>query len=125
MKFVGEHSSNGGCTLGDASFVTEQLPNGSSNLAMTSQEDRSTKCLETSSEDAINDRDGGAMVKDKQPMSSLAQASIGEESQLFSSNGMKATNIPDSIIRDGDSQLFLDLSLPPGNFCLLRLFKHC
>lgn len=118
VKFKGEDSSNGGCTFGDTSHVTEQVLDQSSNLAMNFQEDPLKNCLETSSKGADQDPDSEATVKDKQPMSPIAQASIGEESQ------MKATTKPDNITRDGDSLLYLDLSVPPGNFCLLRSCKH-
>lgn len=109
VKFMGEDSSNGGCTFGDTSHVTEQVLDQSSNLAMNFQEDPLKNCLETSSKGADQDPDSEATVKDKQPMSPIAQASIGEESQ------MKATTKPDNITRDGDSLLYLDLSVPPDS----------
>lgn len=118
---MGKPSSNEGCTFGETSHVTEQVLDQSSNLTMKFQEDPLTNCLETLSKGAVQDPDG--IVMDKQLRAPIAQASIAEESQFLASGDIKATTIPDNITRDGDS-LHLDQSVPPGNFCLLRSFRH-
>ena len=124
VKVMGKRSSNGGCTFGEASHVTDQVLDQGSNLTMNFQEDPPTNCLEASSKGAVQDLDCDAIDLDKQLESPpIVQAPIGEESQFLSSDGMKATIIPDNITRDGDS-LPLDQSVPPGNFCFLRLFRH-
>ncbi|KAA8538890.1 hypothetical protein F0562_025582 [Nyssa sinensis] len=121
----GEQPCTGGYISEDTSPIAGQVLDPSSGLKLSSLypnvamdvQDNPINCSGTLSNDAAKDSSCVAIIKNKQPISSMYQVSVEEKSQILSSDDMQTKRMPNKITRDGSSQSCLNLSVLPPDSC--------